>query len=145
MRYLYFIQFFCVFRVISIKRQILWSFKDTNFFVTCVVACFLPIHDIFIPPMSWVTNKHHPFGSPGSHFRTHCDPNIKKSLPTPALVKSSGWQPGYEVTECIFILCLFAASREQLGSVERSRQKYKAAPLTVEFVPFFYRESPHRD
>uniref|UniRef100_A0A8C2YYB5 Neurobeachin like 1 n=1 Tax=Cyclopterus lumpus TaxID=8103 RepID=A0A8C2YYB5_CYCLU len=36
--------------------------------------------------------------------------------------------------------------REQLGTVERSRQKYKAAPLTVEFVPFFYQcfqESEH--
>uniref|UniRef100_A0A4W6E545 Neurobeachin like 1 n=1 Tax=Lates calcarifer TaxID=8187 RepID=A0A4W6E545_LATCA len=35
---------------------------------------------------------------------------------------------------------------EQLGTVERSRQKYKAAPLTVEFVPFFYQcfqESEH--
>ncbi|XP_056884546.1 neurobeachin-like protein 1 isoform X3 [Takifugu flavidus] len=35
---------------------------------------------------------------------------------------------------------------EQLGAVERSRQKYKAAPLTVEFVPFFYQcfqESEH--
>ncbi|KAK9524056.1 hypothetical protein VZT92_017923 [Zoarces viviparus] len=34
----------------------------------------------------------------------------------------------------------------QLGTVERSRQKYKAAPLTVEFVPFFYQcfqESEH--
>ncbi|XP_057674721.1 neurobeachin-like protein 1 isoform X1 [Corythoichthys intestinalis] len=33
-----------------------------------------------------------------------------------------------------------------LGTVERSRQKYKAAPLTVEFVPFFYQcfqESEH--
>ncbi|CAG01002.1 unnamed protein product, partial [Tetraodon nigroviridis] len=30
------------------------------------------------------------------------------------------------------------ACSEQLGTVERSRQKYKAAPLTVEFVPFFY-------
>lgn len=36
-----------------------------------------------------------------------------------------------------------------MGTVERSRQKYKAAPLTVEFVPFFYRKclafhsSPH--
>nr|XP_054599164.1 neurobeachin-like protein 1 isoform X1 [Nothobranchius furzeri] len=37
-------------------------------------------------------------------------------------------------------------SGEQLGSVERSRQKFKAAPLTVEFVPFFYQcfqESEH--
>ncbi|XP_061652888.1 neurobeachin-like protein 1 isoform X2 [Phyllopteryx taeniolatus] len=35
---------------------------------------------------------------------------------------------------------------KQLGTVERSRQKYKAAPLTVEFVPFFYQcfqESEH--
>uniref|UniRef100_A0AAQ5Z645 Neurobeachin-like protein 2 n=1 Tax=Amphiprion ocellaris TaxID=80972 RepID=A0AAQ5Z645_AMPOC len=35
---------------------------------------------------------------------------------------------------------------EQLGTVERSRQKYKSAPLTVEFVPFFYQcfqESEH--
>ncbi|XP_030637055.1 neurobeachin-like protein 1 [Chanos chanos] len=35
---------------------------------------------------------------------------------------------------------------QQLGTVERSRQKYKAAPLTVEFVPFFYQcfqESEH--
>lgn len=32
------------------------------------------------------------------------------------------------------------SSSEQLGAVERSRQKYKAAPLTVEFVPFFYRK-----
>ncbi|XP_064167820.1 neurobeachin-like protein 1 isoform X1 [Anguilla rostrata] len=35
---------------------------------------------------------------------------------------------------------------EQLSAVERSRQKYKAAPLTVEFVPFFYQcfqESEH--
>nr|XP_057907467.1 neurobeachin-like protein 1 isoform X2 [Doryrhamphus excisus] len=35
---------------------------------------------------------------------------------------------------------------EHLGTVERSRQKYKAAPLTVEFVPFFYQcfqESEH--
>ncbi|KAM3585663.1 uncharacterized protein V6R79_023778 [Siganus canaliculatus] len=35
---------------------------------------------------------------------------------------------------------------ELLGTVERSRQKYKAAPLTVEFVPFFYQcfqESEH--
>ncbi|MEQ2183621.1 hypothetical protein GOODEAATRI_000020, partial [Goodea atripinnis] len=32
-------------------------------------------------------------------------------------------------------------SREQLGTIERGRQKYKAAPLTVEFVPFFYRKS----
>ncbi|RVE75339.1 hypothetical protein OJAV_G00015710 [Oryzias javanicus] len=35
---------------------------------------------------------------------------------------------------------------EQLSTVERSRQKYKAAPLTVEFVPFFYQcfqESEH--
>ncbi|XP_028256538.1 neurobeachin-like protein 1 isoform X2 [Parambassis ranga] len=35
---------------------------------------------------------------------------------------------------------------EQLGTVERSRQKYKAAQLTVEFVPFFYQcfqESEH--
>ncbi|XP_058471810.1 neurobeachin-like protein 1 isoform X2 [Solea solea] len=35
---------------------------------------------------------------------------------------------------------------EQLGTVERNRQKYKAAPLTVEFVPFFYQcfqESEH--
>ncbi|XP_062854156.1 neurobeachin-like protein 1 [Trichomycterus rosablanca] len=35
---------------------------------------------------------------------------------------------------------------QQLSSVERSRQKYKAAPLTVEFVPFFYQcfqESEH--
>ncbi|XP_056156935.1 neurobeachin-like protein 1 [Lampris incognitus] len=34
----------------------------------------------------------------------------------------------------------------QLGAVDRSRQKYKAAPLTVEFVPFFYQcfqESEH--
>lgn len=30
--------------------------------------------------------------------------------------------------------------RQQLGSVEKSRQKFKAAPLTVEFVPFFYRK-----
>uniref|UniRef100_A0A673B917 Neurobeachin-like protein 2 n=1 Tax=Sphaeramia orbicularis TaxID=375764 RepID=A0A673B917_9TELE len=38
------------------------------------------------------------------------------------------------------------ACGEQLGTVERSRQKYKAAPLTVEFVPFFYQcfqESEH--
>ncbi|KAJ0009506.1 hypothetical protein NQD34_001208 [Periophthalmus magnuspinnatus] len=37
-------------------------------------------------------------------------------------------------------------SGEQVGTVERSRQKYKAAPLTVEFVPFFYQcfqESEH--
>lgn len=34
----------------------------------------------------------------------------------------------------------FIFPREQLGTVERSRQKYKAAPLTVEFVPFFYRK-----
>ncbi|XP_076871278.1 neurobeachin-like protein 1 isoform X2 [Brachyhypopomus gauderio] len=35
---------------------------------------------------------------------------------------------------------------QQLGTVERSRQKFKAAPLTVEFVPFFYQcfqESEH--
>uniref|UniRef100_A0AAX7VSK3 Neurobeachin-like protein 2 n=1 Tax=Astatotilapia calliptera TaxID=8154 RepID=A0AAX7VSK3_ASTCA len=35
---------------------------------------------------------------------------------------------------------------QQMGTVERSRQKYKAAPLTVEFVPFFYQcfqESEH--
>ncbi|XP_028835507.1 neurobeachin-like protein 1 isoform X3 [Denticeps clupeoides] len=35
---------------------------------------------------------------------------------------------------------------QQLSTVERSRQKYKAAPLTVEFVPFFYQcfqESEH--
>ncbi|XP_067349895.1 neurobeachin-like protein 1 isoform X4 [Channa argus] len=35
---------------------------------------------------------------------------------------------------------------EQLGTVERGRQKYKAAPLTVEFIPFFYQcfqESEH--
>ncbi|KAG7467392.1 hypothetical protein MATL_G00152830 [Megalops atlanticus] len=35
---------------------------------------------------------------------------------------------------------------DQLSVVERSRQKYKAAPLTVEFVPFFYQcfqESEH--
>ncbi|KAJ8252990.1 hypothetical protein GJAV_G00207940 [Gymnothorax javanicus] len=35
---------------------------------------------------------------------------------------------------------------EQLSAVEKSRQKYKAAPLTVEFVPFFYQcfqESEH--
>lgn len=25
--------------------------------------------------------------------------------------------------------------------MEKSRQKFKAAPLTVEFVPFFYRKS----
>ncbi|XP_051986217.1 neurobeachin-like protein 1 isoform X2 [Xyrauchen texanus] len=34
----------------------------------------------------------------------------------------------------------------QLSTVERSRQKFKAAPLTVEFVPFFYQcfqESEH--
>lgn len=31
--------------------------------------------------------------------------------------------------------------RQQLSTVERSRQKFKAAPLTVEFVPFFYRKS----
>ncbi|XP_061658136.1 neurobeachin-like protein 1 isoform X5 [Syngnathoides biaculeatus] len=34
----------------------------------------------------------------------------------------------------------------QQGTIERSRQKYKAAPLTVEFVPFFYQcfqESEH--
>lgn len=37
-------------------------------------------------------------------------------------------------------ICFFPP-REQLGTVERSRQKYKAAPLTVEFVPFFYRKS----
>uniref|UniRef100_A0A665TZS6 Neurobeachin-like protein 2 n=1 Tax=Echeneis naucrates TaxID=173247 RepID=A0A665TZS6_ECHNA len=38
------------------------------------------------------------------------------------------------------------ACGELLGTVERSRQKYKAAPLTVEFVPFFYQcfqESEH--
>ncbi|XP_042558754.1 LOW QUALITY PROTEIN: neurobeachin-like protein 1 [Clupea harengus] len=38
------------------------------------------------------------------------------------------------------------AQGQQLGTVERSRQKYKAAPLTVEFVPFFYQcfqESEH--
>ncbi|KAM4537797.1 neurobeachin-like protein 1 isoform 2-T2 [Fundulus diaphanus] len=37
-------------------------------------------------------------------------------------------------------------SGEQLGTVERGRQKYKAAPLTVEFIPFFYQcfqESEH--
>uniref|UniRef100_A0AAR2M342 Neurobeachin-like protein 2 n=1 Tax=Pygocentrus nattereri TaxID=42514 RepID=A0AAR2M342_PYGNA len=36
--------------------------------------------------------------------------------------------------------------RQQLGTVEKSRQKFKAAPLTVEFVPFFYQcfqESEH--
>ncbi|XP_028319544.1 neurobeachin-like protein 1 isoform X2 [Gouania willdenowi] len=35
---------------------------------------------------------------------------------------------------------------QTLGTVERSRHKYKAAPLTVEFVPFFYQcfqESEH--
>ncbi|TRY98711.1 hypothetical protein DNTS_010265 [Danionella cerebrum] len=35
---------------------------------------------------------------------------------------------------------------QQLGTVERSRQKFKAAALTVEFVPFFYQcfqESEH--
>uniref|UniRef100_A0A3Q3QH30 Neurobeachin-like protein 2 n=1 Tax=Monopterus albus TaxID=43700 RepID=A0A3Q3QH30_MONAL len=38
------------------------------------------------------------------------------------------------------------ACGEKQGTVERSRQKYKAAPLTVEFVPFFYQcfqESEH--
>lgn len=35
---------------------------------------------------------------------------------------------------------LFCLRREQLGAVERGRQKYKAASLTVEFVPFFYRK-----
>lgn len=39
------------------------------------------------------------------------------------------------------LLYVFFSPREQLGTVERSRQKYKAAPLTVEFVPFFYRKS----
>ncbi|XP_077472025.1 neurobeachin-like protein 1 isoform X2 [Stigmatopora argus] len=37
-------------------------------------------------------------------------------------------------------------NRNPLGTVERSTQKYKAAPLTVEFVPFFYQcfqESEH--
>lgn len=39
-------------------------------------------------------------------------------------------------------VCVFVFSyRQQLSTVERSRQKFKAAPLTVEFVPFFYRKS----
>ncbi|TSK42112.1 Neurobeachin-like protein 1 [Bagarius yarrelli] len=36
--------------------------------------------------------------------------------------------------------------RQQISTVEKSRQKFKAAPLTVEFVPFFYQcfqESEH--
>ncbi|XP_035380132.1 neurobeachin-like protein 1 isoform X1 [Electrophorus electricus] len=36
--------------------------------------------------------------------------------------------------------------RQQLGAVDRSRQRFKASPLTVEFVPFFYQcfqESEH--
>lgn len=40
---------------------------------------------------------------------------------------------------CVLSFCILSSS-EQLGAVERSRQKYKAAPLTVEFVPFFYRK-----
>lgn len=40
---------------------------------------------------------------------------------------------------CILSFCMLSSS-EQQGTVERSRQKYKAAPLTVEFVPFFYRK-----
>ncbi|MGH0127040.1 UNVERIFIED_CONTAM: hypothetical protein FKN15_030427 [Acipenser sinensis] len=38
------------------------------------------------------------------------------------------------------------ASGELVSAVEKSRQKYKAAPLTVEFIPFFYQcfqESEH--
>lgn len=42
----------------------------------------------------------------------------------------------------LFIWFVFVCScRQQLSTVERSRQKFKAAPLTVEFVPFFYRKS----
>ncbi|CAL8390340.1 unnamed protein product [Boreogadus saida] len=33
------------------------------------------------------------------------------------------------------------ACGERVGTAERGRQKFKAAPLTVEFVPFFYRQS----
>lgn len=40
---------------------------------------------------------------------------------------------------CVLSFCILSSS-ERLGAVERSRQKYKAAPLTVEFVPFFYRK-----
>lgn len=40
-----------------------------------------------------------------------------------------------------YLNCMCFFPRAQLGTVERSRQKYKAAPLTVEFVPFFYRKS----
>lgn len=43
------------------------------------------------------------------------------------------------VVSYLSVLC-FIFLREQLGTVEKSRQKYKAAPLTVEFVPFFYRK-----
>ncbi|KAJ8255639.1 hypothetical protein COCON_G00195030 [Conger conger] len=54
--------------------------------------------------------------------------------------------PAEEFVRHALAFCESLYDPEQLSAVERSRQKYKAAPLTVEFVPFFYQcfqESEH--